>query len=932
MWSFSFAQQYTNYTVKDGLPSNHVYKITQDANGFIWILTDKGIVKYNGNEFKTFTTRQGLATNDVWGANVTPDGKIWYLSKSSKLGYIENDSVYAFSSVEKNEIFNPLYTSQVGNEIFLSSSTKTHQLVNNKWGVIYDGKYGEITPKTILKHSKISHFKTNINLDSILIFNKKKQLLKSFYTKDFQYKSIKRGQLTDSLFYWVSEAGYQILNLNTLKLIERTYKNEIDITTSKHARINILNNQLQISGTGFVGILDTNYSISKTIYFPSELNAHFAIIDNKNTVWIATFTNGVYKIPNSNRNVSFSFTNEKVGAISNVGNQLIANVFGKGFYKFNTSTKKFNPFINEKSFLYSATQIKELKQQFYISKNEIKHYNNNKLITNSNTFEDEKPRQLVYFNKNLYGFFTFGIKKINPIDLTIKKEYQQPGCTNLLVFNKELLIATSNGLKQLKNETIEEFKFDKKPFNKPILNLKKVSDKLLLVNTDGFGSYLTDLNTITLLPKSEFLIVQDAFIQRNEIWLATNMGVLYYKKVDGIYGLVKSYNESDGLPSKNINSLSIYKDKLIVSSNNGIAILQKNTKAASLFLDIYIDKATYNNYPITKNNNFEFTENNNVSFTVSTINFSENKGLLYNYKLGPIQNNWIKTNSSTFNFSDLQPNNYTLTIEANGIEKQLEFKIIPLWYQTTVSKIAITFLVFSIFGILIYFVRTKELEKKMQEFNKEKQLSEFELHALRSQMNPHFVFNSLNAIQYYITKNDVELSEKYLVKFSRLIRKFFDFSRDKFISLEQEISLLKNYLEIEKMRFGDHFNFQFFIDENLNLAEQKIPSMLLQPIVENAVNHGLFHNEGKGLIKIHFLKNCKNFLVVQISDNGVGLKKAQEIKENSIKTHISKSNDLLKNRINLLNQSKEWFITYSINELENGTGTFVELTFKHHEN
>ncbi|WP_457618977.1 sensor histidine kinase, partial [Lutibacter sp.] len=170
-----------------------------------------------------------------------------------------------------------------------------------------------------------------------------------------------------------------------------------------------------------------------------------------------------------------------------------------------------------------------------------------------------------------------------------------------------------------------------------------------------------------------------------------------------------------------------------------------------------------------------------------------------------------------------------------------------------------------------------------------------------------------------------------LVKFSRLIRKFFDFSRTKFISLEQEISLLKNYLEIEKMRFGDQFNFQFNIDENLNLAEQKIPSMLLQPIVENAVNHGLFHNKGNGLIKIDFIKN-KDLLIVQISDNGIGLKKAQEIKENSIKTHVSKSNSILKDRINLLNQSKEWHITYSINEVKNTTGTIVKLTFKHHEN
>jgi len=169
------------------------------------------------------------------------------------------------------------------------------------------------------------------------------------------------------------------------------------------------------------------------------------------------------------------------------------------------------------------------------------------------------------------------------------------------------------------------------------------------------------------------------------------------------------------------------------------------------------------------------------------------------------------------------------------------------------------------------------------------------------------------------------------VRFSRLIRKFFDFSRDKFISLDQEISLLKNYLEIEKMRFGTHFNYEFNIDRLLNLSEQKIPSMLLQPIVENAVNHGLFHNEGNGLITINFIKDTSTKYIVEISDNGVGLEKAKKIKENSIKTHVSKSSEILKDRIELLNTSKEWLITYSIKEIENSTGTLVKLTFLNNE-
>jgi signal transduction histidine kinase len=350
-------------------------------------------------------------------------------------------------------------------------------------------------------------------------------------------------------------------------------------------------------------------------------------------------------------------------------------------------------------------------------------------------------------------------------------------------------------------------------------------------------------------------------------------------------------------------------------------------------LNIYIEKATYNNNKISNTNSvIKYTADNNTTFSVSTINYDENtKDFRYEYKLNPVQKNWISTTSKNINFTELEPNKYNLEFKANGIEQNFMFKITPLWYQRLLVKITISTLLLSLIVLALLKIRNREIIKKTVKLNTQKQLAEYELHALRSQMNPHFVFNSLNSIQYYITKNDIELSEKYLVKFSRLIRKFFDFSRAKFISLEQEISLLTNYLEIEKMRFGNDFKFEFNIDSKLELNQQKIPSMLLQPIVENAVNHGLFHNEGKGKITIDFIANSAQKFTVKISDNGIGLAEAKKIKEESIKTHISKSSEIIKDRIDLLNKSNEWFITYVIKELENTKGTCVKLTFTKNE-
>ena len=141
IWNCSFSQNYTNYTIADGLPSNHVYKLTQDYKGFIWFATDKGLVKYNGSTFKNFTTKDGLATNDIWNILPTKDDKLWFLSKTSSLGYVKNDSVYNFKSDKKNEIFYPIFTSHLANEVILTSPSKSHRLIDNQWKTVLENKF-----------------------------------------------------------------------------------------------------------------------------------------------------------------------------------------------------------------------------------------------------------------------------------------------------------------------------------------------------------------------------------------------------------------------------------------------------------------------------------------------------------------------------------------------------------------------------------------------------------------------------------------------------------------------------------------------------------------------------------------------------------------------------------------------------------------------
>ncbi|QHI37507.1 Sensor histidine kinase YpdA [Kordia antarctica] len=232
--------------------------------------------------------------------------------------------------------------------------------------------------------------------------------------------------------------------------------------------------------------------------------------------------------------------------------------------------------------------------------------------------------------------------------------------------------------------------------------------------------------------------------------------------------------------------------------------------------------------------------------------------------------------------------------------------------------------------ILFFVFITRKNKLIMDKSTSEKKMIELELHALRSQMNPHFVYNSLNAIQYYIQLNDIDQSENYLTQFSKLVRQFFEYSRKKTIPIEEEIDLISNYLSLEKLRFEDKLTYEIICDETLD-KEASIPSMVLQPIVENAVNHGIFHKKTSGKVTVMFSQLSEDTFCVVVKDDGIGIKKSRKISQNTIQTHDSNSSQVLDERLKLLEQIDNWHVEYTIkdrSELGNEQGTIVTLIFK----
>jgi len=205
---------------------------------------------------------------------------------------------------------------------------------------------------------------------------------------------------------------------------------------------------------------------------------------------------------------------------------------------------------------------------------------------------------------------------------------------------------------------------------------------------------------------------------------------------------------------------------------------------------------------------------------------------------------------------------------------------------------------------------------------------------LRSQMNPHFVFNALGSIQYYIQTQKIDAADNYLTLFAQLMRKYLYFSSEEFISLTDELSLLNDYLRLEQMRFEDLFKFTIEVDDKLNKNQILLPSMLVQPFVENAINHGLHHRkDAAGELKIQFKKDHRSRIKIFITDNGIGRDKAKVLKK---KVHQSKAMENIAQRIEHLENTEQYSIVVDIKNASDhidypGTNVIIYLNPKKNE-
>lgn len=251
-----------------------------------------------------------------------------------------------------------------------------------------------------------------------------------------------------------------------------------------------------------------------------------------------------------------------------------------------------------------------------------------------------------------------------------------------------------------------------------------------------------------------------------------------------------------------------------------------------------------------------------------------------------------------------------------------------LWGESWFQGFLLNLVLVLLFLIYRFFVHQIRREERIRlEF--EKRLHSVEMTALRSQMNPHFIFNCLNSIDYYILKNETEKASDYLNRFSRLIRLILQNSRSNYINLKDEMEALRLYIEMESLRFHHQFKYRIRVQNDLQLADYEIPPMLLQPYVENAIWHGLLHKEKGGELEVQ-LTYSNNHLFFIIQDNGIGREISKRLKSKTATRKKSMGLQITEDRVTLINRLYDTTATIFIRDLKNTqnepVGTRVELT------
>jgi sensor histidine kinase YesM len=944
-----------HYTVKDGLPSSTVYATVQDSKGFIWIGTEGGLVRFDGAQFKVFTTQEGLPDNEVLGLFFDErTDRLWVTTYSKQPSYYRNGRIYNVQNDSSLKMIKCTYgefihANKSKGRVFLYNGPNLYDCSNDSIKVLenvlkrlfiyqaisWDNKTYDLLDEEGIErcgvgmrtynygtgHADFSEYGTWI--DSLLV--------RFYIGKMIFYKKLPSGGYAE-LAHVKLDPGNQV---NVIIPVDDGYV-------------------FCINGRGLFS-LDRSFSSVKMLWSAANINSVFS--DKQGNLWAATGDDGVYVLRKqmaTNYSAENGLAHDNVTAlfINKGGELLMGNTNGEIYSLQNGVLEKneLGPMVQEKvrGIAVCNNTLAIISRVFSFIDRPTKT-----LIPYKTTSGAPKSILLLRGGQEVLVGLVTSLINYN----SVNREFSESILFKRLIAaaqhpDSRIFCGSLDGLYLYKERlTLVHVESTDPLLNSRITTMCFTDDSLLWIGTPSNGVVVYDgTKVIGHITTAKYMGYHGAICRRviagkkNEVWVATNGGIskIKYSFSDSlVIDNITPINTTDGLLSDDVNDVAVADSIVYVATSHGLTILNENELIAASSVPIYVSSIRINDRDSVIHDD-EYHLNylqNNLKIEYVGVSPPSSGYLRYQYRLlGAGSDRWQTTTNSSIEFRSLSPGSYifeAVVLDKFGNKSQsvarVRFQITPAFYMTIWFWALVMVLVLA----TGFFIIRARFRRQQMRFEKEQGLNnkiiELEQQALKAQMNPHFIFNCLTSVQHFVNKEDLYSANMYLSNFAKLIRKTLDLSGEQYISLDKEVAYLQNYVQLEKMRFQEKFQYTIKVDEDIDEFAVMIPPMLLQPIIENAIRHGLRNMEtDTGLLTISF-KHEGTKLVCVIDDNGVGMRKAKELKTRMHIEYQSKGMSLTTSRIQAINMMSDKKITIEFKDkFENGfaAGTTVVLTFE----
>jgi len=954
--SVSLAQSphpaFRQYTVKDGLAAADVYQVKQDSKGYIWFATSNGVSRFNGYEFENFSVKDGLPDNTVFEIDEDSKGRIWFMPLSGTLSYYLNGRIHLY---EHND--------QVLK--FFHNTMKTAFFIDKDDNVCFS-----------FFHNVLCKIDTSGKIIYEKHFDKPYHFMIEEHGNDrflFTYLS---GQNVVDQYYTSINTPLQKCTIPFPKSIG---------TSSSFGRINRLkDNTILLSYDKELLVLNTDCTY-RVIQFPVQLIWFYQ--DREGAVWIGTYMGGIYRVVNNDfehaehfldkvtingiiqdREGGYWFGGEtnaiyytpsarllshdkesglasnEINCLQTIGPTVFAGTANGRIHRIEPGGRVSGIDIRQQGLRNTA-----VTRFFYRpEKNWIEysaHYFSGKIDTNLHLLPNyidpwKFEERLTDPRNNTWNCGNTGLLLLHGARF-VRAGNQ---ASNLKLYC--MLVRDSNNLYMGSNKGLWNFNItdsvftplghSNKPLQSRIADMLRLPGSSLLIATNGAGVLLYDPPYLDQISMSTGLAndnVKKLHVRGNEVWVGTTDGLskMTITNRRPLRYRIVNYDLSDGLPANRIQDIAEANGFLWVATDNGLAFFKPDSlKKNRHEVPIYITRFEINGRDTSISNSYELPyDYNNIKLSFIALSYRNAGKLRYRYKMEGLDTSWNYTSIRETQYTTLPAGNYRFMVSVrlqNGdwsnTVASVRFRLLlPFWKTWWFQLIVLSVIVLL---ISLAFRRRLKLAQERNEFNRN--LLNLKLKALRAQMNPHFIFNVINSIQHFIVNKEEESAHRYLTMFSKLIRTILNNSESNTVPLSEEFKALELYLKLESMRFEEAFEYEIHIDPQIAPSKIEIPSMLIQPYVENAIKHGILQASRPGKIRIA-VELQYQFLKCTIEDNGIGRLAASRY--NSDTEHRSFGSFITRERLDAINAIYQNKLSETITDLydPNGqaNGTRVEI-------